>query len=202
MRHACACLLAWLGLLVFFYRGERTNKHTQALTNRFSPFFLYCCLHGFHAAQSVFPWTCSRLLCSARSLHSLMPSCDMVCGVSCLCSRLGLLGLSCGCFLFAWLCPVCEDTVLLRLLLLCAPVSAVDDCRGLGLADSFFSLYRKKGEALALASIFACIACYLYSPYGRYRYSVACQLLSFSRHICLRALGLHVSVFLRIGVWA
>ena len=90
-------------------------------------------------------------------LHSLMPSSDMVCGVSCLCSRLGLLGLSCGCFLFAWLCPVCEDTILSRLRLLCAPVSAVDDCRGLGLADSFFSLYRKKGEALALAFIFACI---------------------------------------------
>ena len=111
-------LFFFLFFFWFFLLPRRVNKHTLALTNRCSPFFIDCCLHGFHDAQRVFPWTCSRLWCSARSLHSLMPSCDMVCGVSCLCSRLGLLGLSCGCFLIAWLCPVCEDTVLLRLHLL------------------------------------------------------------------------------------
>ena len=101
---------------------------------------------------------CGALL---AQLHSLMPSCDMVCGVSCLCSRLRLVGLSCGCF-FDCLAVPC-----MRVYHSFTAAPAVGrQCRRWMI--HFFSPFRKKGEALALASIFACIACYLYSSYGLY----------------------------------
>ena len=96
----------------------------------------------------------------------------------------GVIGPALRLFLIAWLCPVCEDTVLSRLrLLLGASV-------GGGRLHFSPSSEKKEEHSLLLLYLLALLC------------SVVCQLLSFSRHVCLRALGLHVSVFLRIGVWA
>ena len=120
----CAC---WLGLacwgcffcffLFFFYRGERTNTHRH--NQPVFPLSLLIVVYMGCTMRNVFsPGRAPACGAPLAQLHSLTPSCDMVCGVSCLCSRLGLLGLSCGCFLNAWLCPVCEDIILSRLRLL------------------------------------------------------------------------------------